>query len=186
MANQMILTSSEGQMVFVADRTPLVGTNWRLTALGDAANPVAPAEGAEFNAYFTRQPGAPSGLVQGRSGCNEFNSTFVASLTEIKINLPATTMMACPSPIAEQEAEFLQALSSASQYAITSNVLRIPYGEGKMLSFVAEVVETVPEVDLRPLQGTFWFLNTINGRRSFPKRRSPPNSSSTQTRSADR
>ncbi len=168
MANQMMLTSSEGQMTFVADRTPLVGTNWRLTALGDAANPVAPAEEAEFNAYFTRQPGAPSGLVQGRSGCNEFNSTFVASLTEIKVNLPATTMMACPSPIAEQEAEFLQALSSASQYAIVSNVLKIPYGEGKMLSFVAEVVETVPEVDLRPLQGTFWFLNTINGQALIP------------------
>jgi heat shock protein HslJ/PKD repeat protein len=163
LANQMTVTSSEGSLVFVSDRTPLVGTNWILTALGDRLNPVAPAEGADFNAFFTRQPGVPSGLVQGRSGCNEFNSTFVASLSEIKINLPATTMMACPSPIAEQEAEFLQALSSASQYTIISNVLKIPYGEGKMLSFVAEPVQAVPEVDLRPLQGTFWFLTTING-----------------------
>jgi heat shock protein HslJ len=163
LANQMVVTSSEGQMAFVADRTPLVGTNWRLTALGDINNPIAPAEGADFTAFFTRQPGTPSGLLQGRSGCNEYNSTFVASLTEIKIDPPATTMMACPSPVAEQETEFLQALTSASQYTITSDVLKIPYGESKMLTFVAVPVQAVPEVDLRPLQGTFWFLTSING-----------------------
>ncbi len=107
LANQMLLTTSEGMMSFVADRTPLLGSNWVLTAMGDTNNPTAPAEGAEFNAFFTRQPGSPSGLLQGRSGCNEYNSTFVASLTEIKINQPATTLMACPSPVAEQETEYL-------------------------------------------------------------------------------
>ncbi len=162
LANQMVLTSSEGQMAFVADRTPLVGTNWRLTAMGDITAPIAPAEEAEFNAFFTRQMGSPSGLLQGRSGCNEYNATFAASLTEIKINPPATTRMACPSPVAEQESEFLQALTDASQYAIVGDVLKIPYGEGKMLSFVAVPVEAVPQVDLRPLQGTFWFLISIN------------------------
>jgi heat shock protein HslJ len=131
LANQMVITSSAGQMAFVADRTPLVGTNWRLTALGDASNPTAPVEGSEFTAFFTRQPNTPSGLLQGRSGCNEYNATFVASLSEIKIDPPATTMMACPSPLAEQETEYLQALASASQFAIISDVLKIPYGEGK-------------------------------------------------------
>ena len=168
LADQMVLTSSTGQMSFVADRTPLLGTNWRLTALGDITSPTAPAEGAEFNAFFTRQPGSPSGLLQGRSGCNEYNSTFVASLTEIKINPPATTCMACPSPVAEQETEYLQALSSASQYAITGDVLKIPYGEDKMLSFVAVPVQAVPQVDLRPLQGTFWFLTSINNQAIIP------------------
>jgi heat shock protein HslJ/PKD repeat protein len=162
LANQMVLTSSEGQMAFVADRTPLLGTNWKLTAMGFTNNPIAPAEGAEFNAFFTRQAGSPSGLLQGRSGCNEYNSTFVASLTEIKINQPATTFMACESPVAEQETEYLQALASASQYAIIGDVLKMPYGEGKMLSFVAVPVEAVPQVDLRPLNGTFWFLTSIN------------------------
>ncbi len=168
LANQMIVTSSDGQMAFVADRTPLVGTNWQLTAMGDMLNPIAPAEGSEFTAFFSRQAGAPSGLLQGRSGCNEYNSTFVASLTEIKINTPATTLMACPSPVAEQETEFLEALTSASQYAITGDVLKMPYGEGKMLSFVAVPVQAVPQVDLRPLQGTFWFLTSINGQALIP------------------
>lgn len=162
LANQMLLTSSEGMMSFVADRTPLLGSNWVLTAMGDTNNPTAPAEGAEFNAFFTRQPGSPSGLLQGRSGCNEYNSTFVASLTEIKINQPATTLMACPSPVAEQETEYLDALTNASQYAIIGDVLKIPYGEGKMLSFKALPVEVIPQVDLRPLQGTFWWLISIN------------------------
>jgi heat shock protein HslJ len=169
LANQMVITSSEGQLAFVADRTPLVGTNWRLTALGDVDNPTAPVEDAEFTAFFTRQPGAPSGLLQGRSGCNQYNTTFVASLTEIKIDPPATTFMACPSPLAEQEAEFLQALASASQYLITADVLRIPYGDNQALSFVAVPVEAVPEVDLRPLQGTFWFLTAINGQALIPE-----------------
>ena len=168
LANQMVLTSTEGQMAFVADRTPLVGTNWRLTALGDANNPTAPAEGSDFTAFFTRQPGAPSGLLQGRSGCNEYNSTYVASLTEIKINPIATTMMACPSPLAEQEIEYQQALTSASTYAITGDVLKIPYGDGKLLSFVAVPVQAVPVIDLRPLQGTFWFLISVNNKALIP------------------
>ncbi len=162
LANQMLLTTSEGMMSFVADRTPLLGSNWVLTAMGDINNPTAPVEGAEFNAFFTRQPGSPSGLLQGRSGCNEYNTTFIASLTEIKINQPATTFMACESPVAEQETEFLTALTSASQYAIVGDVLRMPYGEGKMLVFKALPVEVVPQVDLRPLQGTFWWLISIN------------------------
>jgi len=168
LSNQMIVTSSAGQMAFVADRTSLVGTNWVLTALGDANNPTAPAEGSDFTAFFTRQPGAPSGLLQGRSGCNEYNSTFVASLTEIKINPPATTRMACPPPVDAQETEFLLALSTASKYAIIGDVLKIPYDQGKMLSFTAVPVQAVPEVDLRPLQGTFWFLTTINGQAIIP------------------
>ena len=168
LANQMLLTSSEGQLAFVADRTPLEGTNWRLTAMGDIANPSAPVEGAEFTAFFTRQPGALSGLLQGRSGCNEYNSTYVASLSEIKINPIATTKMACPPEMTGQESEYLQALTSASQYAIVGDVLKIPYGEGKMLSFVAEPVEALPEVDLRPLQGTFWFLVSLNGQALLP------------------
>jgi heat shock protein HslJ/chitodextrinase len=131
--------------------------------MGDVDNPTAPAEDADFTAFFTRQTGVPSGLLQGRSGCNQYNATFIASVTEIKIDPPATTMMACPSPVAEQETEYLQALAGASQYAIIGDVLKIPYGEGKMLSFVAMPVEAVPEVDLRPLQGTFWFLTAING-----------------------
>ena len=101
-------------------------------------------------------------MLQGRSGCNEYNSTFVASLTEIKINQPATTFMACESPVAEQETEFLTALTSASQYAIVGDMLKMPYGEGKMLVFKALPVEVISEVDLRPLQGTFWWLTSIN------------------------
>jgi heat shock protein HslJ len=168
LANQMMVTSSEGQMTFVADRTPLLGTNWVLTAMGDVNAPVAPVEGAEFNAFFTRQAQSPSGLLQGRSGCNEYNATFVASLTEIKINPPATTFMACETPVAEQEMEYLEALTSASQYAIIGNVLKIPYGDGKMLSFEGVPVEAVPQVVLRPLQGTFWWLISINNQAIIP------------------
>ncbi len=163
LADQMTITASGGTLAFVANRTPLEGTNWRLTALGDRANPTAPVEGSDFTAFFTRQPGAPSGLLQGRSGCNEYNTTYVASLTEIHINMPATTKMACPSPLAEQEAEYLQALTNASQYTIIGDVLKIPYGEEQMLSFVAVPVQAVPAIDLRPLQGTSWFLAAING-----------------------
>jgi putative lipoprotein len=38
-----------------------------------------------------------------------------------------------------------------------------------VLSFVAVPVEAMPGVDLRPLQGTFWFLTAINGQALIPE-----------------
>ena len=87
----LIITSEKGLLIYVANRAPLEGTNWRLNAMGPVTNPQAPVAGADFTAQFVRQPGVPSGLIVGATGCNDYNAVYAANLTEIKINIPSRT-----------------------------------------------------------------------------------------------
>jgi heat shock protein HslJ len=165
--DQLVIISPNGDIQFAADRRPLEGTLWQLISLGDAANPQPPVEGSDFTALFSRPPTLPSGSVVGGTGCNDYNATFTANLTELKVNLPAQTKNEeCPwGNNFEVEQQFFLGLNSATSYRILGNVLQIPYGEGddmQVLNFVA----TPPPVeegalDLTPLNGTFWYLSAI-------------------------
>ncbi len=158
----LIITSETGNLTYVANRAPLEGTMWRLTALGAVNNPQAPVEGADFIAQFMRQPGVPSGLIAGTTGCNDFNAVYTANLNEIKINLPARSdNPGCAPGLPEQELVFFLALNDATSFRILGNNLQIPYGDGQMLSFTAFVPELGPQTSggpLTPLNGTRWWM----------------------------
>lgn len=168
MGEQMILRSANGEVVFVADRQPLLGTQWSLVSLGALDDPQPPVEGSNFTAVFNRLPTLPSGTVTGETGCNEYNATFAADLTTIKINLPQkTNNEECPWGAGnfEVEQQFFLSMNAASSYRIIGSNLQIFYGDGESmqaLNFVAippEVEETA--LDLTPLAGTFWYLSAI-------------------------
>jgi heat shock protein HslJ len=157
----LIITSEKGLLTYVANRAPLVGTNWRLTALGPADNPQAPVADADFTAQFVRQPGVPSGLIVGGTGCNDYNAVYAASLTEIKINTPArSNNPGCAAGLPEQELQYYQALNAASRYRILGDTLQIFYGDGEVLSYTAFVPQAPPpsEGPLTGLNGTRWWL----------------------------
>lgn len=61
------------------------------------------------------------GKITGSAGCNTFNTSFTQDGGEISLGLIATTRMACAEPegIMEQEAVFIEALSSASTFKRT-------------------------------------------------------------------
>jgi PKD repeat protein len=81
---------------------------------------------------------APSGVVAGTTGCNDYEATYTANLNEIKVNLPTTTQQFCGDAIAEQEQAYFLGLNAANEYRILGSALQIPYDEGRqMLSFVA-------------------------------------------------
>lgn len=169
--DQLVIHSANGDVQFAANRQPLAGTLWQLISLGDADNPQQPVAGSNFTAQFNRLPSLPSGTVTGETGCNQYNATFTASLTEIKVNLPATTRVACEDGLAEQEQQFFLGLHSATTYRILGNFLQIPYGEEgsqQILNFVATPPAVDDAVDLTPLQGTFWYLSMIGDNTIIP------------------
>jgi heat shock protein HslJ len=163
---QLLIQTAEGTIVYAADREPLEGTLWTLISVGTEDSPMAPMEGSQFTAVFDRIAGVPSGIVSGSTGCNDYNATYAANLTEIKVNLPVRTNNDCPNPDMQLEAEqqFFLGLNSATSYRILGNILQIPYGEpAQVLTFEATPlpVETVDALDLTPLANTFWFLSAI-------------------------
>lgn len=173
LGDQLVINTANGPIQFAADREPLLGTFWTLVSLGDVNDPQPPVEGANFTAEFNRLPGLPSGTVSGETGCNQYNATFAANLTEIKVNLPATTLRDCGEAQAMQEAQFFLGLSTATTYRILGNALQIPFGEAdaqQVLNFVATQppVEEVEAMDLTPLQDTFWYLSAFDDRIILP------------------
>ena len=168
---QMVIHTAGGDIIYAANREPLLGTYWLLVSLGDLNNPQPPVEGSNFTAQFNRLPTMPSGTVVGGTGCNEYNATFTANVNEIKVNLPVTTRQECGDAQAEAEQKFFLGLNSATEYRILGSVLQIPYGEGEsrqVLNFAATEPPAAPAVDLTPLNGTFWYLASFNGNPLVP------------------
>jgi heat shock protein HslJ len=158
------LVTEAGTLTFVADRTPLVGALWVLVSLGDADEPQEPVEGSNFTAQFSRNPNAPSGVVAGTTGCNEYSAAYTSNLEEIKVNLPAKTRNEeCLAGLFEQEQQFFLAMNDARTYQILGDVLFIPYDEGnQVLVFAATQTQIAGLRPLSELDGTQWFLHFIN------------------------
>jgi heat shock protein HslJ len=156
----LIITSEKGLLTFVANRAPLEGTNWRLTAMGPVDSLQAPVAGADFTAQFVRQQGVPSGLVVGGTGCNDYNAVYAANLTEIKINTPTrSNNPGCAAGLPEQEMQYYLALNAAHSYRILGDTLQIFYGDGEVLSYTAFVPQAPPSGGpLTGLNGTRWWL----------------------------
>ncbi len=175
LGDQLIVRGESGDILFTADREPLLGTLWTLVSWGSITDPQPPIEGENFTATFSRLPDLPTGTVVGNTDCNEYNATFTADLTNIKINLPSLTNNAdCPFNAGNFEAEqqFFLGLNAATSYRIIGNILQLPYGEGESmqaLNFEATQPEIGEEtVDLTPLAGTFWYLSAFGDNPVLP------------------
>jgi heat shock protein HslJ len=175
LGDQMVLHTGEGEILYAANREPLEGTLWTLISIGEPYAPQSPVEGSNFTAQFSRLPGLPSGTVEGTTGCNDWNATYTANLTEIKINLPSTTQNEdCPwgKGNLEVEQQFFLGLNAATEYRIVGNVLQIPYGEGEsmqVMNFMATQPPVVEEVlDLTPLDNTTWYLTAMGDQPVLP------------------
>jgi heat shock protein HslJ len=162
--DKLLLSSPTGTLVYIAHRTPLAGALWRLTAIGDVEAPQQPVEGSSFTAQFSRIPGAPSGVLVGTTGCNEYTTAFVASLDEIKINAPISTgNTSCVPGLTNQEELYFLALNDATSYRISGNTLVIPYDDDKQsLVFEGTQIESAIRPPLSSLNGTTWYLWYMN------------------------
>ncbi len=138
LGDRLEITTADGTLVYLADRTPLEEATWELVYYGSTARPIAVIAGSDTTARFERESGVPSGLVTGSTGCNDYSAAYAATFDEIAINQPATTRQACPAGLDDQEQQFLQRLAAAESYRILGNTLQLfSFGGLQTLTFVA-------------------------------------------------
>jgi heat shock protein HslJ len=70
--------------------------------------------------------------VAGSAGCNRFSGTYTMEGESLSFGPLATTRMACPEPIMEQERAFLAALESTTQFTQTGDRLTLRDADGVM------------------------------------------------------
>lgn len=114
----------EGKITFIPESqfTALHNSQWQLVSLG-GVEPIAgeTMPSLQFN----------GDRLGGTGGCNRLMGQFSLDGDRLTINEQmASTMMACPEPLMEQEQNFIKALTTAQKYEILpTGELVIDYGE---------------------------------------------------------
>ncbi len=100
--------------------------SWTVTAINGKA-PIATAEPTlEF---------ADEGKLSGKGSCNRFVTGVTLTGESLSISQAATTMMACPQPIMEQEALFLAVLTGTTRCTIAADgTLTLHASDGRTLT----------------------------------------------------
>jgi heat shock protein HslJ len=101
-------------LVYKAQSQDLGGTSWDVIGYNNGKQAVTSVlAGTTLTADFGKD-----GKLSGNSGCNTYNGTYTTTGNQIKIGPLATTRMACPQEIMDQETQYLAALQSADKYRI--------------------------------------------------------------------
>jgi heat shock protein HslJ len=100
----------------------LTGGAWRITAIGDAAL----IEPERLSLNFP-----DAGRVAGSGGCNRIVGGFSLSGEGLHFGPMASTMMACPEPLMEQERRMLDSLEQVAAFDIDSRGRLILLGEDR-------------------------------------------------------
>jgi len=124
----------------------LTGQVWELSLLNDKA----PLSGTSISIQFTAGE-----KLGGSSGCNQYSGMYTASGNTLKIASPlASTMMACPQEIMDQESEYLKALGEVKTYSVTGDQLTLFDTKEKNI--------LVYNARSQDLSGTSWEVITYN------------------------
>lgn len=107
-------------------------------------------EGTTITAQFDE-----TGSVGGTSGCNNYNTTYEVSGNQLTFNEPiASTMMACPEPVMEQERDFLVVLAETATFEIAGEELILRDVDGNERARFNSVDQS--------LEGTSWQVLSYN------------------------
>lgn len=126
----------------------LEGTSWTLSTL----NSQLPLAGTTITLQF-----GTDGTVSGSDGCNRFATTYTVTGSTIAFGQAASTMMACPQPVANQADAFAAMLAAANSYEVRSNHLTL-FADSQV---VATFVSTSQD-----LAGTQWQVTAYNNGRN--------------------
>jgi copper homeostasis protein (lipoprotein) len=111
-----------------AARPALVGSVWRIIAMGETVPDWRPPANEPF---ITLHEG---GRFNASVGCNTMMGGFTLDGAGLAFAGPAATMMACPDPLAAQEAMLAGLLPQVAGYAIGGRTLRLTDGTGAVLA----------------------------------------------------
>lgn len=121
-------SGTEPVLTFEAMPPPsLEGVTWKVTGFNNGRSAVvSPLTGTLLSLTFK------DGAVSGTAGCNTFHATYTAGPGTIKLGPAAATLRACVGEgVAEQEAEFLSALQSATVWTLDGRMLDMHRPDGE-------------------------------------------------------
>jgi heat shock protein HslJ len=149
----LVETMSKKEIKAPVSGEDLEGTVWRMNAYRDSTG-----KRIETRAEVQTTAEYMGGLLSGRGGCNSYTGSYEVDRDQIDFGPVASTMMACPPEVMEQESGYLNALSNASSFTVEEGVLILRDSVGEM---VIEYKAKEPVT----LQGTSWLaVSTNNGR----------------------
>lgn len=76
---------------------------------------------------------AEENKVSGNSSCNRFTGSYVFSETQLSFGQAASTRMACPQALMEQEQRFLDGLSRVAQAKLENGMLELTDADGVLV-----------------------------------------------------
>lgn len=136
----MLLSACSQQMP-----TSLEGSSWILTELNGQPVLADPLVTLSF----------ANGQLGGSDGCNHYGGSFTVEGRQITIGKDIfSTLMACEESIMQQATAYISALTSAVQYEISGEALKLVDGNGAVLA-----VFTAQSQDLA---GTSWIVTGFN------------------------
>lgn len=145
-----------GLLLVVAHATPVAAAglqdqDWRLAQYRTDAGLTEATEGGTRAVLRFED-----GRLGGSAGCNRLlgGYSLEGEVLTIAPNM-ASTMMACPPPLMEQEQAVIAALGQVAGYALTETGLALTDTDGDVLLAFTELAGT-------PLTGTSWHLTHYN------------------------
>lgn len=135
--------------VAIEDGQPgLAGTLWNLVGYGQPGALTRPLTEALATLDID------AGRMTGSTGCNHYAYNYTADGQALKFSEPGPviTLMACPEPLMQQEADFLKVMSAVTGYTLEGGHLTLTGADGVLVFEVATPL---------PLEGTAWSLNGI-------------------------
>jgi heat shock protein HslJ len=114
----------------------LAGTSWVVTGYDDGSQNVSDVlAGTTLTANF-----GEDGTMTGNSGCNDYNSPYKVTGSQIGIGPLSSTRKACSDPagVMEQEAQYLAALANAEVFAVDGNTLELREVDGTVMAKLAK------------------------------------------------
>jgi len=103
----------------------LAGSEWKVTEIN----------GQPIVANSTPTITFEEGRVFGAGSCNRFMGGYTVSGDGLTLQMSqmASTMMACPEPLMQQEGAFLGALGSVKSYSVSGSTLKLTTADGKTI-----------------------------------------------------
>jgi heat shock protein HslJ len=121
-------TTRAASEVKTASTVSLVGTQWRLTQLGDEIVD-NPAGAREIHVVLQSQ----NQRVTGFAGCNQMMGGYALTGDGLKFDRPGGTMMACEGRM-EIEQRFMAIFEQVARWKITGNTLQFLDATGKSIA----------------------------------------------------
>ncbi len=120
--DRLTISDAQGATVLtfqVEKPGPLIGGTWLMTAYNNGKGGFQSAMAdIKVTAVFDEK-----GKLTGNGGCNTYSAPYTVDGNKIRIGPVASTRMACPQPVMDQEAAYLKALESAVTYKIDGDKL---------------------------------------------------------------